>query len=34
MSSGQLIRLPELGSRLNVGDSGAVSFSFPTCFPS
>ena len=25
VSSGQLVRLPELGSRLNVGDSGSVS---------
>jgi hypothetical protein len=25
VSSGQLVRLPELGSRLNVGDTGSVS---------
>jgi hypothetical protein len=25
VSSGQLVRLPELGSRLNVGDTGPVS---------
>ena len=32
VSSGQLVRLPELGSRLNVGDSGSVSSSTPDSF--